>query len=60
MKCYITEEEWLKLEKALMENEISYSVSFDSHIDATASFVVYDKQIIINPVIIQTKVKYRE
>lgn len=60
MKCYITDEEWNKLDKLLMEMEIPYSVSFNSHINADGKYVVYDKNITINSICIQTNVKREE
>lgn len=60
MKCYITDEEWSKLDKLLMAMEIPYSVSFDSHINDDGKYVVYGKNITISSICIQTKVWRRE
>ena len=60
MKHFITEKEWKKLEKVLMECEIPYSVSFNSHINVTSTFITYDKNITIDCITIQTEMKYKE
>lgn len=60
MKHFITEKEWQKLEKVLMECEIPYHVSFDSHINTTSTFITYDKNITIGCITIQTEKEYKE
>lgn len=59
MKHFITEKEWEKLEKVLMECEIPYRISFDSHINAS-TFITYDKNIAIDCITIQTKKEYKD
>ena len=56
MKHYISEPEWTALEDLLMKAEISYAVSFDSHVSESIDTVTYDKYIRIEPIIIH-KVK---
>ena len=55
MKHYISEKEWLALEKLLMRAEIPYHVSFDSHVTDSPDVVIYDKYIQIDPFTIQKK-----
>ena len=53
MKHYITEKEWTALEEILMRAEITYSVSWDSHVQEPMAEVTHDKYIRIEPIIIQ-------
>lgn len=51
----VSHEEWERIERLLMEAEVPYSVSFDSHI-MNECCVIYDKMIEIKPFKIQVKV----
>jgi hypothetical protein len=53
MKHYITEKEWQALEELLMQAEIPYNVSWDSHAPECDDEVTYDKYIRIEPIVIQ-------
>ena len=53
MKNYITEKEWVALEELLMKSEITYNVSWDSHVHESDDEVTYDKYIRIEPIVIQ-------
>lgn len=57
MKHYVNEAMWAKIEQALMEAEIPFSVSFDSHVNEVMDTITYDKYIRIDPFIIQKEVK---
>lgn len=57
MKNHISEKMWEKLEAALMEAQIPYSVTWDSHWDGVSDSVTYDKYITIQPAIVQKEVK---
>lgn len=47
MRKKITLEQWEYIEAALMKAEVSYKVSFDSHVAMDG--VVYDKMIDVEP-----------
>lgn len=57
MKHYITEKSWEALKTLLMQAEIPYHVSFDSHVHEDLEHVTYDTYIRIEPIVIQKKEK---
>lgn len=57
MKHYINEAMWAKIEQVLMEAEIPFHVSFDSHVNEALDTITYDKYIRIEPFIIQKEEK---
>lgn len=57
MKHIINEAMWDAIEKALMDAEIPYHVTFDSHVSEDLQTVTYDKRITVEPFVIQKEVK---
>lgn len=57
MKNHINEAMWKKLEEALMEAQVPYSITWDSHWDGISDTMVYDKHIRVEPMILQKEVK---
>ena len=54
---YINDAMWDAIEKALMDAEVPYRVTFDSHVNEAMDTVTYDKRIIVEPFIIQKEKK---
>ncbi len=57
MNNYINDAMWDAIEKALMDAEVPYRVTFDSHVNEAMDTVTYDKRIIVEPFIIQKEKK---
>lgn len=55
MKNIITVDDWVKIEEALMQAQIPFYVSFDSHVNETMDSVTYDKYIRVEPFVIQVR-----
>ena len=55
MKNIITANDWAKIEEALMQAEVPFHVSFDSHVNETMDSVTYDKYIRVEPFVIQVR-----
>lgn len=53
MKNYISAADWAKLEEALMEAQIPFHISFDSHINPDMTSITYDKYIRVEPFVLQ-------
>ena len=43
MKNIITANDWARIEEALMQAEVPFHVSFDSHVNEAMDSVTYDK-----------------
>lgn len=57
MKIYVNAAQWAAIEKVLMEAEVPYHVSFDSHVSEDLQTITYDRYIRIEPIVLQEEVR---